>query len=191
LATRIKSFNYAIAHLKSELTSLRGLSQGDLAPPIRAKDFDGQPATITHLEGDKPSIIYIFTPTCAWCVRNLNNVRALFISTKESYRFVGLSLSSIGLREYVSQYHVDFPVYSDPVGLSARAYKGGTPRTLVVSADGRILKTWFGAYSKDIQEEVEGYFKTHLPGISGKEQRSTEKDRGVCETCDEAAKPEL
>jgi peroxiredoxin len=190
LATKIKGFNYAIAHLKSELSSVRGLSPGDLAPPIRANDIDGQPATITNVEGNSPSIIYIFTPSCAWCIRNLNNVRALFINTKKNYRFIGLSLSSVGLREYVSQYRIDFPVYSDPIGPSALAYKGGTPRTVVVSAEGRILKAWFGAYSEGIQEEVEEYFKTHLPGISRNEPRSSEKDDGACETCDESPKPQ-
>jgi hypothetical protein len=38
------------------------------------------------------------------------------MQTRSNYRFTGLSLSSNGLREYVSQYGLDFPVYSDPMG---------------------------------------------------------------------------
>lgn len=186
LARRIKNFNYAIAYLKTELSSARGLRPGDMAPTIQAKDMNGQPATLTHLESDSPSIVYVFTPSCAWCVRNLDNVRTLFIQTKSNYRFIGLSLSSNGLREYVSQYGLEFPVYSDPIGATASAYKGGTPRTLVISSQGKILESWFGAYTGEIQQQVERYFKTRLPGVAGDEQKENPgfRVRGACETCD-------
>jgi len=46
------------------------------------------------------------------------------------------------------------------------AYKvGGTPNTLVISPEGRVLKNWRGAYMDDLQREVEQYFEVELPGI--------------------------
>jgi hypothetical protein len=59
-----------------------------------------------------------------------------------------------------------------------------------VSSDGKIIKSWFGAYSGDLQREVEEYFKTHLPGIVGVEPKSSEKEKRACETCDEEKKPQ-
>jgi hypothetical protein len=48
----------------------------------------------------------------------------------------------------------------------ASAYKlGGTPQTLVVSEDGKVMKNWKGAYMSNIQKEVEDYFHIDLPGI--------------------------
>lgn len=108
----------------------------------------------------------------------------LFTQTKVNYRFIGLSLSSDGLREYASQYGIDFPVYTDLTGESILAYKGGTPRTLVVSHDGIILKSWFGAFTGDLEREVEEYFKTDLPGVEENEPKENAKGQGACETCD-------
>ncbi len=186
LGRKVKDLNYGTLYLKAEISSARGLNPGDKAPPIEATDIEGRPATITHLGSDSPSIIYIFTPSCAWCTRNLNNIRTLSIQTRANYRFIGLSLSSKGLREYVSQNGLDFPIYTDPIGVTALAYKGGTPRTLVVSSEGRILESWFGAYTGEIQQQVEEYFKTRLPGVAGDEQKENAgaRSRGACETCD-------
>jgi peroxiredoxin len=189
LAAKIKNLNYAIFYLKAELSASRGLNPGENAPPIQARNIDGQPATITHIESGIPSIIYIFTPTCEWCSRNLENIRALSDQTKGRYQVIGLSLSSQGLKEYVSLHSLDFPIYTDPIGPSELTYRGGTPRTLVVSATGVISKSWFGAYTGALQREVEEYFKTQLPGIIKAGSKTGEKTGRGCETCDDEKKP--
>jgi hypothetical protein len=185
LARRIKDLNSAILYLKAEMKSARGLNPGDKAPPIQANDINGRPATIMHLGSDTPSIIYIFTPSCVWCTHNLSNIKALSTQTRASHHFIGLSLSSNGLKEYVTQHGIDFPIYTNLTGESASAYQGGTPRTLVVSPGGIILKTWFGAYKGELQREVEEYFKTSLPGIEEKESKDNKQNNGDCETCNE------
>jgi len=181
LGRKVRDLNYGIIYLKSELRSAGSLSLGNKVPPIQAKDIEGRPATLTHQENCGPAILYIFTPSCNWCSRNLSNIKALFAGTKANYRFVGISLSSDGLREYAVQHGLDFPIYTDLTGESALLYKGGTPRTLVLSPGGTILKSWFGAYTGDLQREVEEYFETPLPGVSYNESKETENGKSACD----------
>jgi hypothetical protein len=184
LARRIRNMNVAILRVKAELKFARGLNQGDKAPPIRARDINGQVRTVTFLDDDRPTVVYIFAPACLWCSRNVQNVRALAIATASRYRFLGLSLSTNGLKELVSQYRIDFPTYSEAIGDSALAYNGGTPRTLVVSSRGVILKNWFGAYTGNLQREVEEYFNVRLPGVEPTQGKDTATSDNQCETCD-------
>jgi peroxiredoxin len=186
LARNIDSRKEAIEHLKAEMRSTRELKLGESVPPIQAKDIDGYPVTVTYTGAGPAVVIYIFTPDCIWCTRNLPNVRMLALRSGGKYHFIGVSLSKDRLRDYISENKLDFPVYSEPAVEVISAYKlGGTPRTLVVSSEGRVLKNWFGAYNGDIKREVEDYFKISLPGVvetDTKEKKETKKD---CESCGE------
>lgn len=162
LAWKVKSLEGSLLYLKSEAV----LSVGTLVPSIEAKDIENRPVTIAYTGEGPPVVLYIFTPECKWCTRNMENIKALTEQAGRNYRFVGLSLSSDKLREYVTDNKLELPVYSGLSPAFGTTYKvGGTPETLVVSAEGRVLKKWAGAYTKDIQKEVEEYFKVKLSGI--------------------------
>lgn len=162
LAWKVKSLESSLLYLKSEAV----LSVGTLVPPIEAKDIDDRPATISYPGEGPPVVLYIFTPECTWCARNMENLKALTDQAGSNHRFIGLSLSSDKLRDYVADNKLGFPVYSGLSPAFSTTYKvGGTPETLVISPEGRVLKRWGGAYTKDIQKDVEDYFKVKLPGI--------------------------
>lgn len=162
LAWKVKSLESSLLYLKSEGV----LSVGTLVPPIEAKDIDNRPATIAYLGDGPPMVLYIFTPECKWCARNMENIKSLTKQVGSNHRFIGLSLSPDKLRDYVADNNLGFPVYSGLSPAFSTTYKvGGTPETLVISPEGRVLKKWTGAYTKDIQKDVEDYFKVRLPGI--------------------------
>jgi peroxiredoxin len=163
LAWKIKSLESSLLSIKAEGV----LAVGTLVPSIEARDIDDRPAKITYLANEPPTVLYIFTPPCKWCAHNLENIRTLAEQAKHDYRFIGLSLSSNELRDYVKDNNLGFPVYSGMSHVFSTAYKvGGTPETLVISPEGRVLKNWKGAYMNDVQKEIEQYFKVSLPGIS-------------------------
>lgn len=160
-----------VASLKESLAARPGdgkLAAGTLVPPIEAKDLDQRPEVISYSGGEQPTVLYVFTPQCGWCTRNLQNMKALAESARGRYRFVMLSLSKDSLREYVAQNGLGgIPVYGDVSEDARESYKiTGTPRTIVVSNEGRILKVWAGAYAGDTQKEVEEYFNIKLPGLT-------------------------
>lgn len=181
LARNIASLRAEVQYLKEEISSAHDLKPGELLPPIQAKDLEGNYATIDYSGTGPATVLYIFTPACVWCTRNLENIKSLADQTKGSYRIIGISLSKDKLRDYVIEHDFTLPVYTELSAETIAAYKmGGTPRTLVVSSKGELVKNWFGAYGSDLKKEVEAYFKLTLPGIT--ESGSNEKEK-ECETC--------
>lgn len=161
-AWKINSLESSLLHLKSEGV----LAVGTLVPAIEARDLNDQPVTIAYLGEGPPRVLYIFTPECRWCARNIENITALAEQAGSNHLFIGLSLSSDKLRDYVADNKIGFPVYSGLSPAFSTAYKvGGTPETLVISPEGQVLKKWTGAYTKELQKEIEQYFKVRLPGI--------------------------
>jgi hypothetical protein len=70
------------------------------------------------------------------------------------------------LTEYVAKNELKFPIYARLSPETLKTYKlGGTPQTIVVSPDGRVLKDWVGAYAGDQKSQVEAFFHVSLPGL--------------------------
>jgi peroxiredoxin len=161
LAQKLSTLKITIENLKSE----GRLKEGTQLPPFEAKGLDENTVTLSYNE-TTPTILYTFSPQCGWCSRNLQNLKALSNAVRGKYRFIGLSLSDIGLQEYSRQHNFDFPVYTGISESVKQSYKfGGTPQTIVVSDVGKVLKVWTGAYQGSIQEGIEDYFDVRLPGI--------------------------
>lgn len=151
----------------SELTAPPAVPVGTTVSPIKAHGLDGQTHVISYGDGDRPVVLYVFTPQCPWCARNLANLRTLLAREGGNYRFVGLSLTDKDVRDYAAQNQLDLPVYFNPSDEAAREYKlGSTPQTIVISREGKVLKNWLGAYTGPQQAEVEEFFGVSLPGIT-------------------------
>ncbi len=132
--------------------------------PDQVQRFGGEREDIA-LSGDRPTVVYVFTPSCLWCARNMANVQVLVEAVETSHRVIALSLAP-DVGDYVRQHGLTVPVYIEPdleamEGLGL----GPTPHTIVLSADGKVERTWLGAYSGKIAEEVQSYFGVTLPGL--------------------------
>lgn len=130
---------------------------------------DNLERAITFKVAEKSTVLYVMSPSCHWCIRNHDNINALANSRNEQYRFIAISLSDQGLKEYLEINKYSFPVFKNISRKSAEQMKlGSTPQTLVVSSDGKVLKNWIGAYNPQLQSEIETYFKVKLPGLTSK-----------------------
>ena len=140
--------------------------EGVTISEISALELDGESKAIACNGGTQPTVLYVFSPTCVWCDRNLNSVKALKNNIEQSYRFIGVSLSDSGLNEYVSSHQLAFSIYKLPSKETIRQLDlGSTPQTIVISPQGKVLKNWIGAYSST-KPEIEAYFGVQLPGIT-------------------------
>ncbi|MDQ3746946.1 MAG: TlpA family protein disulfide reductase [Acidobacteriota bacterium] len=160
-----------VAALKKEADDIaqgRNLKPGTPVPPMDVKSLDGSPASVSH-EGSPTTVFYVFSVTCHWCEQNLDNIKALSASASRRYRFVGISLDRddpAAIRDYVSKNGLSFPVYYSPSLATLKSYKlGGTPHTIVVSPEGKVVSDWAGAYTLETKSEVENFFAVSLPGI--------------------------
>lgn len=181
LAREITGLTAVIHHLKLEGSTAWQPQTGQAVPPIQIRRMDGTPVTLESvLIGDKATVIYVFSPSCKWCDRNLENIRGLAETVKEKYHLVGLSVSDIDLREYVARSGLAFPVYT-MMHASETNLSRGTPRTLVVSREGKVIASWFGAYGGDLHKKVQEYFQVSLPGLSEDEPAGREPGKLACE----------
>jgi hypothetical protein len=110
-------------------------------------------------------ILYWFSPSCPWCAKNIQNVKALSSAVGNGYRLVGIALDSPELRAYAENAKITFPIYSINETVR-RAWKlQGTPTTIVLGAHGEVQRVWIGAYEHNSQIEIERFFGTKLPGL--------------------------
>jgi peroxiredoxin len=160
-----------LAHVQSALIAAkiaeRLLKPGTVVQPIAAKRLDGQrPEVISYQSASQPTVLYIFTPPCVWCARNMDNFKALVDKESGEYRFIGLSLSDAGLVEYVRKNELKLPVYSGLSPETLKTYKlGSTPQTMVISPEGKVMQDWTGAYLGEQKSQVEAFFHVNLPGL--------------------------
>ena len=67
----------------------------------------------------------------------------------------------------MAQQGMNFPIYTNLSQQSIAAYHlGGTPTTIVVSAEGKLLREWKGAYMGNSKREIEEYFGVSIPGVA-------------------------
>jgi len=147
------------------------LSPGVTVQPITATSLSGKQETISYADYGKPTVFYVFSPTCIWCDRNNQNINAIVSLKGASFRFIGLSLADNGLQEYVESHHLSFPVFKDLTPESIQMLGlGATPHTIVISPDGHVLKNWVGAYDKSVHSQVEEFFNVRLPGLTAQQK---------------------
>ncbi len=142
------------------------LLPGATVQPVTATSLSGKIETFNYADSGKPTVFYVFSPSCIWCERNNQNINAIARLKGESFRFVGLSLGNDGLPNYAESHQVGFPIYKSLKPESVEMLGlGPTPQTIVISPDGHVLKNWVGAFSGAIQPQVEEFFNVRLPGL--------------------------
>jgi len=151
----------------------QGPQVGALVPSLDVQRLGGAREEVRFGEDKRPTLLYIFAPKCSWCAKNADNLRAVLTAAKSSHRVVALSLDpQVG--DYARTHGLDVPVYVNPSEKMFRSYGlGPTPVTLVVGADGKVTRSWVGAYSGDTKTEVEAYFGLQLPGLIAPPTKAT------------------
>jgi peroxiredoxin len=143
------------------------LAPGTVIKPVTAFNLNGKQETISYAAASNPTVFYIFTTKCGWCERNTQNINAIADLRGSNFRVVGLALDNEDLTKYIEAHHFTFPVYRGLTDDSMRMLGvGGTPQTIVVSPEGRVLKNWVGAFGTRTQSEVEKFFNVQLPGLT-------------------------
>jgi peroxiredoxin len=161
-ARKISRLENTVVALKSE----GKLAIGSSVPRIDASDPNGHSVSLSYGANEPPTVLYVFSPQCKWCERNLGSVKELAKAVSGKYRFATITLSEDNLQQYIATKDFQFPVYARLSVDTLRAYKlGGTPQTLVISNDGRVQGNWMGAFTGDTRTELETFFKIKLPDL--------------------------
>lgn len=158
LSHRLRSAERAI--LKSSR-----LSPGELVPVFDAKLENGQ--TI-HLgwEGRRKTLLYYFDPDCLWCMRNAEAFGTLIGQLGASIEVYSYTSSLRGVEEFKRQArHTAKVLTDDREDLRRLLRLRGTPQTLVIDANGRVLKNWEGVYRGSNRVEIQEYFHVRIAAV--------------------------
>lgn len=166
LAGRVRDLSELSRLLQLKMNS-PVLVPGSIAPEFSARETNDKKVFLNYADSKFPTVIYLFSPDCHWCDRNLDNIRMLAGSAHDRFRFVGVSLTKEDLQSYLAQSKLPFEIYHSPADEVKIAYGfNSTPSTVVISPTGKVLQYWRGAYNEELQREVEDFFNVKLPGMS-------------------------
>lgn len=151
-----------------ELDAVKGdLAVGLKVPPLEVSAMSGVRTTISYKEVGRPTLIYVFRPSCVWCQRNTRALKDLSQRLSDHYRIIGVSLTSEGLSPFVRSNGMAFPVYTGMSRSMIETYHlGATPESIVISPDGLVLGDWKGAYVGSTKAALERFFAMVLTASS-------------------------
>lgn len=118
-----------------------------VAPPLVAKDLNGQPISLTNFKG-QPLLVHLFAPWCPVCVANHSNI----IQMAQHYPVlvVAVQTEPDELQQWLNQHPeeqhtTNLTFAQDPQGqwLSAFGSKA-LPTSIFLDAHGRIVTTELG-----------------------------------------------
>ncbi len=145
------------------LNSFEPRPKGSHVPKIILGDGRNTPRVEFPLPGDRPSVLYWTSPTCAWSDYNEPLFRALVKAKQSEYNFVAVVRRPEEFALYRERFKPPYRLFGPPTEDARLAYSlFATPLTVAVSRDGVVRGTWVGAYTGDTLPHIESFFGVHL-----------------------------
>lgn len=167
-----------------EQKSFGKIPVGAAVAPLHVFNVTDQQETINFGDSGKPTVVYVFSPSCVWCERNTESLKTLVGLKSDSFRFLAVSLMDTSLAKYSERHRLGIPVYKNLSLDNIRDLRlKSTPQTLVISPEGRVLQNWIGAYLGETRKEVETFFSVHLPDVRAQEETSQTGTDSGCVYC--------
>lgn len=143
-----------------------GFAVGETLPPLRGASPAGTPVVVAF---DRPTLLYVFSPSCSWCDRDYENLLAMGRELSGQYQVVAVTRTSNKLSEYVGRKpHPGVVLAVDAASLPKEMALslGLTPQTVVVDTGGLVQRVWAGALFDSRLREAELFFRLDLPGVT-------------------------
>ena len=118
-------------------------------------DAAGKPQALAQWKG-KPLLVNFWAPWCGPCVKEMPELSELAGELKDkNINVVGIGIDTpTNIAEFTGKYKIAYPIYiggMDATELS-RALgnkNGGLPYTVLIGADGKVVKTYLGTLKFD------------------------------------------
>lgn len=165
LALSLGTNVFLYRHQTSAARPIRPLQVGQQVPEFTATSLHGD---VIRVRFDRPVLLYVFSPSCIWCERNLENAKRLAAHITGQYQFVAVALDSRNLSEYVAKKQLAWTIVTDVPAQIRQTYRMlSTPQTIVIGTGGNVLHVWTGAFTGNTASEIERAFGVKMARISG------------------------
>jgi len=118
-------------------------------------DAAGKPQPLSQFKG-KPLLVNFWAPWCGPCVKEMPELSTLSSELKaNNINVIGVGIDTpTSILEFTTKYKIAYPIYVGGMGATdlARAFgndKAGLPYTVLIGADGKVVKTYFGTLKFD------------------------------------------
>jgi thiol-disulfide isomerase/thioredoxin len=137
--------------------------RGDPMPPVVLPGLDGETIDVAARYRGRPLLINVWASWCGPCVEEMPELEA-FARTQaaDGVQVIGLALDTPeGVHDFLRRVPVSYPIVLDTPGpADASVWLGNTrgvlPYTVLVGADGRIVKQKIGPF---VHGEISGWAK--------------------------------
>src|SRR5215213_1144478 len=142
------------------------LPPGKSVPALSGLDSEGRQLVFDYGSDQRKTLLFVFSPRCPYCTKNMPNWNALTLGLDEKeFRVVAVSTVPEGVKEYVEKNGFkNVPVITTPDPKDKVAYEMNvTPQTVLIGADGTVEKVWTGLIQGAEREDIEKLFGVSLP----------------------------
>lgn len=144
----------AIAAVKQEARTPAAASAAGLYTQS-LNDLSGKPQSLAQWKG-KPLLVNFWASWCAPCVQEMPELSALAARDGgKRFNVIGIGIDSPGnLVQFTQKTKVAYPLYVGGMGATDLARglgntNGGLPYTVLIGADGKVIKTYLGKLKFD------------------------------------------
>ena len=127
------------------------ITPGKAVPALPLHDRDGQPYTLEP--GGRPILINYWASWCPPCIKEMPLLDAFAAQQgPDGVRVVGIALDDAApVEEFLTRHPVAFEIYLEPSGPNDSSallgnVRGVLPYSVLIGADGRLVKTRMGAF---------------------------------------------
>lgn len=135
--------------------------RGDPVPALTLHDLQGNPVAFPGDQGGRPLLVNVWASWCGPCIEEMPELQR-FASAQGAggVQVVGIALDDVdAVRAFLRRIPVDYPILVDAPGPADAGVSLGNPRgvlpySVLVSADGRLLKQRIGPFAHG---EIDGW----------------------------------
>ena len=136
---------------------------GEAMPPISLPDLHGQVQALPGIYAGRPLLINVWASWCGPCIDEMPELQR-FASSQGATgtQVIGLALDTPeAIKDFLTRVPVDYPILVDTPGPADASVwlgnrKGVLPYSVLVAADGKIVKQKIGPFAHG---EIEGWAK--------------------------------